>query len=291
VVKINDQTDFFVYLNQVKPEKQFNDEYQSFVANIKRIEALGKNIFGLASPSRYMERKVSLVDLVIGQRVGVYVDFESSDEALLAQKVIVDRQLDDSVDGLAMGVETVYFSGIINKLSSTEIFLNTLVDVAADDLEELDLLAVLIDDQTRFYKKVPKSSDQYNQEYNNFIEHIRGLESQGENIINISAPSFFQEEIATIEDFSVGQDVGMMMEIFEGQNLAKEIFITEPGVVGFQSQLPETDSDNDGLTDMEEINTYGTDPNNIDTDGDGYVDGEEVENGFDPAVPGDAKLN
>ena len=36
------------------------------------------------------------------------------------------------------------------------------------------------------------------------------------------------------------------------------------------------DSDGDGLTDAEEVNTYNTDPYNPDTDGDGLKDGEEV---------------
>ncbi|MCK5084031.1 MAG: hypothetical protein KAQ64_00040 [Candidatus Pacebacteria bacterium] len=50
------------------------------------------------------------------------------------------------------------------------------------------------------------------------------------------------------------------------------------------------DLDNDGLSDeMEEI--YGTDKNNPDTDGDGYKDGEEVKNGYDPTVPGNARLD
>ena len=45
------------------------------------------------------------------------------------------------------------------------------------------------------------------------------------------------------------------------------------------------DSDNDSLTDfMEEI--YGTDKNNPDTDGDGYLDGQEVQNGYNPKGPG-----
>lgn len=42
------------------------------------------------------------------------------------------------------------------------------------------------------------------------------------------------------------------------------------------------DSDGDGLTDKEELEIYGTDPNNPDTDGDGYLDGEEVKSGHDP---------
>jgi hypothetical protein len=46
------------------------------------------------------------------------------------------------------------------------------------------------------------------------------------------------------------------------------------------------DSDNDGLTDWEEINIYFTDPDNPDTDGDGFLDGDEVKNGYNPNGPG-----
>ena len=41
------------------------------------------------------------------------------------------------------------------------------------------------------------------------------------------------------------------------------------------------DSDNDGLTNLEEYN-YNTDPSNLDTDGDGYSDCWEIQNGSDP---------
>ncbi len=45
------------------------------------------------------------------------------------------------------------------------------------------------------------------------------------------------------------------------------------------------DSDGDGLTNLEEITT-GTDPNNVDTDNDGLSDGDEVKNrGTDPLKP------
>ena len=54
--------------------------------------------------------------------------------------------------------------------------------------------------------------------------------------------------------------------------------------------LTKGDSDLDGLTDDMEDH-YGTDINNSDTDGDGYSDGDEVDNGYDPLVPGDAKLD
>ncbi|MBI1754868.1 hypothetical protein HY250_02870 [Candidatus Azambacteria bacterium] len=52
---------------------------------------------------------------------------------------------------------------------------------------------------------------------------------------------------------------------------------------------PDADPDNDGLKNWEE-GVYKTDPRNPDTDGDGYLDGEEVASGYDPTIkaPGDA---
>ncbi len=44
------------------------------------------------------------------------------------------------------------------------------------------------------------------------------------------------------------------------------------------------DSDQDGISDEEE-KTYGTNPNNPDTDGDGYTDGAEIKSGYDPIKP------
>ena len=49
------------------------------------------------------------------------------------------------------------------------------------------------------------------------------------------------------------------------------------------------DTDNDGLTDLEEINIYHTYKDRADTDGDGYLDGEEVKAGYNPL--GEGKLN
>ena len=50
------------------------------------------------------------------------------------------------------------------------------------------------------------------------------------------------------------------------------------------SALP-ADFDGDGITDDDEIDIYGTDPDKADTDGDGISDGEEIELGTDPAYP------
>jgi len=50
------------------------------------------------------------------------------------------------------------------------------------------------------------------------------------------------------------------------------------------------DTDNDGLSDTDEINLYRTDPNNPDTDKDGYSDGEEIKKDYSPHDPRPAKL-
>ncbi|MBD3281176.1 hypothetical protein GF391_00330 [Candidatus Uhrbacteria bacterium] len=66
--------------------------------------------------------------------------------------------------------------------------------------------------------------------------------------------------------------------------------ITQPQVTMEDEQEPQVqlspgvDSDNDGLTNSEEL-LLGSDPNVTDSDGDGFADGSEVENGYDPAAP------
>jgi len=52
---------------------------------------------------------------------------------------------------------------------------------------------------------------------------------------------------------------------------------------------PATDSDHDGLTDVEEA-LYGSDKLKRDSDGDSYIDGEEVSNLFHPAVAGSVRI-
>lgn len=54
----------------------------------------------------------------------------------------------------------------------------------------------------------------------------------------------------------------------------------------YGTNIFKVDTDDDGLTDRDEVNVFKTDPNEPDTDGDGFLDGEEVRNGYDPKGPG-----
>jgi len=46
------------------------------------------------------------------------------------------------------------------------------------------------------------------------------------------------------------------------------------------------DTDNDGLSDYEEVKIYRTNPLSADSDGDGYLDGAEIKSGYNPNGPG-----
>ena len=48
------------------------------------------------------------------------------------------------------------------------------------------------------------------------------------------------------------------------------------------TSITKADTDGDGLGDREEIEVYGTDPKDVDTDGDTYLDGQEVAGGYNP---------
>ncbi|KKR91359.1 MAG: hypothetical protein UU95_C0002G0060 [Parcubacteria group bacterium GW2011_GWC2_42_12] len=54
----------------------------------------------------------------------------------------------------------------------------------------------------------------------------------------------------------------------------------------FGTDINNSDTDQDGLTDREEARVYRTDPLNPDTDGDGFKDGDEINNGYNPKGAG-----
>lgn len=64
------------------------------------------------------------------------------------------------------------------------------------------------------------------------------------------------------------------------------VFLSLPSM----SKAVEIDTDADGLTDADEINVYYTDPNKADTDGDSYLDGNEITHGYSPLAGKNKKI-
>lgn len=62
--------------------------------------------------------------------------------------------------------------------------------------------------------------------------------------------------------------------------------LTDEEEIGLGTDPRNPDTDGDGLFDGEEVKVYRTNPLDKDTDKDGYLDGEEVINGYNPLGPG-----
>lgn len=60
--------------------------------------------------------------------------------------------------------------------------------------------------------------------------------------------------------------------------------------VSFVPVYASEDSDEDGLSDDQELSLYGTDPHAADSDGDGFLDGEEISHGYSPTQAEKIKL-
>lgn len=111
-----------------------------------------------------------------------------------------------------------------------------------------------------------------------------------------------EEAMDTLEEISDLAGIDFDMEEVEGP---AESLLDESPVVAADEDLDmdglsnseeeslgtnpyKIDSDNDGLSDREEVMVYNTDPMNPDSDADTYLDGQEVESGYNPL--GEGKL-
>jgi hypothetical protein len=158
---------------------------------------------------------------------------------------------------------------------------------------------------------IDRTETDINTEYDNIKFNLNLNLSNYNQDFTIEAPeetktfeemfSELEEEIMSAESMEVGfsteagvytpeetdsPGADLPTETDEGENNAEEETQAETEQEPEKEQSEEeslaTDTDDDGLSDDDEVNIYGTDPNNPDTDGDGYLDGVEVENGYDP---------
>ena len=133
-----------------------------------------------------------------------------------------------------------------------------------DEIEEKDI---------NMYEGGPESYDGLEEKNTNTGELSFSMNMTMSNFnqpINISKPEKSEDLMKVLEEAMAGVMGGMM--------------IPEPGT-GLKN-----DSDQDELSDEMET-LYGTDPNNPDTDGDGFSDGDEVARGYDPLLRGGTKLD
>lgn len=103
-----------------------------------------------------------------------------------------------------------------------------------------------------------------------------------------------KSEIISKPDPSMSHFVEPSRTIYKFKNISFEEFDKSVFNVSEKKLFSEIkddvfkDSDSDGLIDYVEENIFNTDPNNPDSDGDGYKDGDEIKNAYDPN--GDGRL-
>ena len=144
-----------------------------------------------------------------------------------------------------------------------------------------------------FNKKNPVVLDN-NKDIDNQVDNIPAVsyyEQINDNLSNNTSTIISDEPRLLTEEekekYGVTTDKPVYIEMVEGNEDFPgpfSVLILPPEETAGSPPVIDTnkDSDNDGLTDTEELKIYGTDPKNSDTDGDGYLDGVEVTAGQDP---------
>lgn len=116
---------------------------------------------------------------------------------------------------------------------------------------------------------------------------------KNEKLLNTFQPLIFSQKYASIKynDYvaAFSDVISRSDSILTNNEISKQIGVaasgTAPSSVREIDFNQSTDSDKDGLSDLRE-SALGLDPHNPDTDGDGYLDGVEVINGYNPKGAG-----
>ncbi len=91
------------------------------------------------------------------------------------------------------------------------------------------------------------------------------------------------------ENVNANENVNTNINLNQNQNINTNTNLNEAPTVPVITYASSSDKDKDGLTDMEEA-LYGTEVNKPDTDADGFLDGQELINGYNPKAAGSSLL-
>ncbi len=92
--------------------------------------------------------------------------------------------------------------------------------------------------------------------------------------VNLSDFNTVKEIVPPADSLDIQEFIAQMMQ--------PTVKAEMPDYVLSEKDLLNSDSDEDGLSDYDEMYYFKSDPENADTDGDGFSDGDEVDNGYSP---------
>lgn len=167
-----------------------------------------------------------------------------------------------------------YDSDNVVKINLTTKEITEIVKSGADDLDRARGVAIY-DDELFVTSEKTGHIKVFNKHSGVFIRSMRtnslpaGVEVDGESHL------LYNNRTGVYRMTLTGEDNGLYTP-GSAQTLAGATFV--------HRLYKNIDEDQDGLTDLDETNLYGTDPKNADTDSDGMPDGWEVDNSLDPLI-------
>lgn len=139
--------------------------------------------------------------------------------------------------------------------------------------------------------------DYFSEDFNEFEENDLALPNEDYADLDIKEYDILpplgdiEEEIVPIEEDVLELIEEDEIELAEMNLDTDNDGLTDQEEIDLGTNIYKADSDNDGLLDREEVFVYHTDPLKDDSDGDGYLDKEEIDSGYNPNGDGDLPLN
>lgn len=144
---------------------------------------------------------------------------------------------------------------------------------------------IITDDFEKRYFKISLTTN-----YGEYIESIPFVATKTEEGYKVDFLDSDGDGIPDVLEIMLGTDANESDTDNDGLTDFQEIYITGTDSVVFDSVTEgvsdaDADTDSDGLSDYDELYIYGTNPLNPDTDGDRLEDGDELYIGLDPINP------
>lgn len=134
----------------------------------------------------------------------------------------------------------------------------------------LQFKAEVDEEVQRFTSAVRSGDEEQIQRAKNRLQALR------EKIVNVALDNENTREILSLIDEHIE---------FEFAKIVTRVKIIEDVVSERTNEAINKDSDNDGITDYDELKIYNTNPYLADSDNDGFIDSVEILGGFDPNDP------
>ena len=167
----------------------------------------------------------------------------------------------------------------------------------SEDSRDLDQDGLTNYEELVLFETDPNDPDSDDDGYSDGIEQIEGTDPKSAasyptrrlTLSNTENGSIFGEGVFRLNEmatFVASPNPGYVLGSWTGDGSGSDspltLIMSQDQVLGATFARDLRDSDGDGLTNYDELIVHSTNPNNFDTDGDGYGDGQEIDETSNP---------